>query len=144
LTGGNAVDEVKVQKQVHRAKIWNTIIFFLIVVIVIAALIGFSIYKYQHTFTAKKWFDAPNDRTKIVADFLKKHKLIGMTEEEIISLLGEEEHYANTRTSFKISNTYFDPENTIVYYLGVDYMDDMWLIISLTNGIVSSYCIDVT
>lgn len=23
-------------------------------------------------------------------------------------------------------------------------MDDMWLIISLDNGIVSSYCIDVT
>lgn len=144
MTGGNAVDEVEVQKQVQRAKMWNTIIFSLIAVIVIAVLIGFGIYRYQHTFTAKKWLDAPNARTKIVADLFKKHELIGMTEEEIISLLGEEEHYANTKTSFKISNTYFDPENTIVYHLGVDYMDDVWLIISLTNGIVSSYCIDVT
>lgn len=138
------MNEVKVQKQVHSAKKWNTIIFSLVVVIVIAALTGFGIYIYQHTFTAKKWLYAPNDRTKIVYDLFKKHKLIGMTEEEIISLLGEEEHYANTKTSFKINNSYFDPENTIVYYLGVEYMDDMWLIISLTNGVVSDYCIDVT
>lgn len=38
-----------------------------------------------------------------------------MAEEEVISLLGEEETYANTKTSFKISRTYFEPENTLVY-----------------------------
>ena len=47
------MDEVEVQKQVQRAKMWNTIIFSLIAVIVIAVLIGFGIYRYQHTFTAK-------------------------------------------------------------------------------------------
>jgi len=31
-----------------------------------------------------------------------------------------------------------------VYYLGVDYMDDMWLIISISDGIVTEYLIDVT
>jgi hypothetical protein len=138
------VDETELKKHVHRAKMWNSIIFSILVVIVIAALVSLGTYKYQHNFTAEKWLKAPNDRTKIVDDLIIKHKLIGMTEEEIISLLGEEDHYANTKTSFKISDKYFDPENTIVYYLGVKYMDDMWLIISLTNGIVSSYCIDVS
>ncbi len=138
------MDEIKAQKQVQRAKMWNTIIFSIFAAIMIAALVGFSIFKYKHTFTVERWFKEPNNRTNIVGDLLKKHRLIGMTEEEIISLLGEEENYANTKTSFKISRTYFDPENTIVYYLGVDYIDDKWLIISLTDGIVSSYCIDVT
>jgi hypothetical protein len=140
------VDENKIRKQVQQAKMWNrnTIIFSIISAIVIASIIGFGIFRYKHTFNVEKWLKAPNDRTNIVNDLLEKHKLIGMTEEEIISLLGKEENYANTKTSFKISKDYFEPENTIVYYLGVDYMDDMWLIISIDNGIVSNYCIDVT
>ncbi len=140
------MDENKIRKQVQQAKMWNrnTIIFSIISAIIIASIIGFGIFRYKHTFSVEKWFKAPNVRTNIVNDLLEKHKLIGMTEEEIISLLGKEEYYANTKTSFKISKDYFEPENTIVYYLGVDYMDDKWLIISLDNGIVSSYCIDVT
>lgn len=134
------MDEIKVQNQVRRAKMWNTIILFSIVI----TLVGVGIFRYQHIFTVNKWFKAPNDRTNIVSDLLEKYKLIGMTEEEIISLLGEEENYANTKTSFKISKAYYEPENTIVYYLGVDYMDDRWLIICLDNGIVSNYSIDVT
>jgi hypothetical protein len=140
------VDEIKIQKQVQQSKMWNrnAIIFSIIATIVITSLIGFGIYRYKYTFTVEKWLKTPNDRTNIVNDLLEKHKLIGMTEEEIIYLLGEEENYANTKTSFKISNDYYEPENTIVYYLGVDYMDDRWLIISIDKGIVSNYCIDVT
>jgi len=138
------VDETKIKKQAQSAKLYNMIIFSLFAAIAITALSAFIVFKYQHTFTLEKWYKAPNDRTNIVADMLEKHKLIGMTEHEIISLLGHEENFANTKTSFKISKTYFDPENTIVYYLGVDFMDDRWLIISLENNIVSSYCIDVT
>ena len=132
------------QKQAQRAKMFNIMIFSLFAAIVLTALVGFGVFRYQHTFTIEKWHNAPNGRTKIVADFLEKHKITGMTKEEIISLLGEEETYANTKTSFKISKSYFDPENTIVYYLGVDFMDDRWLIISLENDIINSFCIDVT
>ena len=138
------MDEIEMQKQLRRTKMWNTIIVFLFAAMVTAALTGFGVYRYQHTFTVEKWFKAPDDRTNIVADLLEKYELIGITEKEVTSLLGEEETYANAKTSFKISKTYFDPENTIVYYLGVNYMDDRWLIISLENGIVSRYCIDVT
>lgn len=138
------MDETKMEKQAQHAKMFNIIIFSIFAAITVTVLVGFGVYRYQHTFTVEKWLEAPNDRTNIVADMLEKHKLVGMTEEEIVFLLGEEENNANTKTSFKISKTYFDPENTLVYYLGVDYMDDRWLIISLENGIVSSYCIDVT
>lgn len=137
--------KIKIQQHVKRAKQnLNTIIISIIAMIVIISLIGFGIFRYKHTFTVEKWLNAANYRTNIVNDLLEKHKLIGMTEEEIISLLGEEENYANTKTSFKISKDYYEPENTIVYYLGVDYMDDRWLIISIDKGIVISYCIDVT
>ena len=139
-----AVDETKLQKQAQRAKMFNIIVFSLFAAVMATALIAFGIFRYQHTFTLEKWHKAPNNRTNIVADMLEKYTLIGMTEEEITSLLGEEESFANTKTSFKISKTYFEPENTIVYYLGVDFIDDRWLIVSLENGIVSSYCIDIT
>lgn len=72
---------------------------------------------------------------------LNKHKLVGMSEPDIIELLGDED---SEQSSFKISKEYFPPETTIVYFLGVDYMDFCWLIISLEDGVVRSYCIDVT
>ena len=31
-----------------------------------------------------------------------------------------------------------------MYHLGVEYMDNMWLIISISDGIVAEYLIDVT
>ena len=132
------------EHQLKWAKMWNSIILSIFVMMIIGFISTLCFYKYQHTFTAKKWNEKPENRRKIVSNLLNKHELVGMTENDIISLLGEEEAYANTRTSFKMSRIYFEPDNTIVYYLGVDYMDDMWLIISINNGIVSSYCIDVT
>lgn len=134
----------RMENQLKGAKMWNRIILSIFIMMIIASLSFVGIYKYQHTFTVRKWGDKPEDRRKIVNDLSEKHEIIGITEKEITSLLGQEKAYANTKTSFKMSRIYFKPENTLVYYLGIDYMDDMWLIISLDNGIVSSYCIDVT
>ncbi len=142
--GGSAMCRNKVEGQLKQAKIWNSIILFIFVMMIIAFVSSLGIYKYNHTFTAKKWIAKPENRRKIVSDLLKEHEIVGMTEKQIVSLLGEEEAYANTKTSFKMSRIYFEPENTLVYYLGIDYMDDMWLVISLDKGVVSSYCIDVT
>ena len=74
----------------------------------------------------------------------KKRNIVILCLFTMAVVISEEESYANTKTSFKMSEAYFEPENTIVYYLGVDYMDDKWLIISLDKGIANSYCIDVT
>jgi flagellar basal body-associated protein FliL len=35
-------------------------------------------------------------------------------------------------------------DSMLVYHLGAQYMDDMWLIISTDGGVVTEYCIDVT
>ena len=56
-------------------------------------------------------------------------------------MLGEED---SDRSSFKITRKKFPPDTTLVYYLGVDFMDARWLIISLADGIVYEYCIDVS
>lgn len=138
------MDEKEMKKDVRKAKKWNIIIIGFFVAIFLTALVGFEIYTYRHTFTVEKWLKAPNDRIKIVDDLIKRYKLIGKTEQEIISLLGEEEEYANTITSFKMSQEYFEPESTIVYYLGIKYVDDIWLVLILENGIVIDYRIDVT
>ena len=72
---------------------------------------------------------------------LGKYQLIGMSESDVIQLLGEED---SDQTSFKISRKYFPPDSTLVYYLGVDFMDNNWLILSINDGIVTEYCLDVT
>lgn len=110
--------------------------------IALITVIGF--HAYQNIFTTGKWIESPSNRNKIVFDLFKKYDLIGMKEKDIINLLGEEQGYEKEKTSFKINRSYFPPEDTIVYYLGVDYMDDMWLVISLDNGVVIDYLIDLS
>lgn len=79
-----------------------------------------------------------------MADLLSRHPLVGMTQQEVFALLGEETPRANGQTSFKMSKAYFAPEDTLVYYLGVDYMDSRWLILPLEGGVVTACHIDVT
>ncbi len=132
------------QKMAQRARMWNIIIFSIFAALALAALIGFGIFKYQHTFSAQRWKSLPDERTKMVGDFLEKHNIVGKSKEEIVSLLGKDYSYANTNTSFKLRKKNFDHKNTILYFLGVDFMDGRWLIISFENDIVSSYFIDIT
>ncbi len=138
------MNDTKLQQQVKRTKLWKTIMFSFVAVILVAFLSGLGIFLHQHTFTTEKWMNESDKRINVVNNMLKKHPLVGMTRDEIIALLGEEDSYADNKTSFKITQTYFDPENTLVYYLGVTYMDDQWLIISLENDVVKNYLIDIT
>ena len=125
----------------EKAERQSRIIVHVFSVIAIALIVFVGMYKYQHTFTTEKWADARHDRSKLVDDLLEKHNLIGMQEADVIALLGEED---SDRSSFKISRKEFPPDTTLVYYLGVDFMDNQWLIISLADGIVYAYCIDVS
>lgn len=113
--------------------------------VLIAALLiaaAFCVYRYQHTFSQEKWLSNADGRYMIVADMLEKHPLTGMSEADVIALLGKED--GDGPASFKLSDKNYPPESTLVYHLGVEYMDNMWLIISISDGIVAEYLIDVT
>lgn len=136
------MNEDMMRKQALRAKKWNILIFCIFAVMSAILIIALCVLKYQHTFSRLKWDTNKENRYKFVNDMLQQNHLVGMTELEVIELLGDED--SSGQTSFKMSRDYFPPESTLVYYLGVDFMDSNWLIISLQNGIVTDYCIDVT
>ena len=128
-----------IDKQIKSLKLY--VILSIMIALVLAIISVTMLYKYKHTFTINKWSANIEDRHKIVSNMTKKYDIIGMREQDIIKLLGKED---SEKSSFKISTEIFPPDTTLVYYLGVDYMDDEWLIISIQNGVAVSYCIDIT
>lgn len=134
-------DLLKMQRQVRN---WSR--FCVIFLIVLAAAAVFSVLCFlhiqrSHTFSTGQWRDAPDSRLRIVDDMLNRYSLTGASESEVLALLGDED---SETASFKGDPTYYDPDSTLVYYLGVDFMDAVWLVISLNNGIVCSYGFGLT
>lgn len=130
------------ENEAKRAKRRIIIAFSILVFILLIIAAAFCVYRYQHTFSQEKWLADADGRFRLVDDMLEKHPLTGMSEADVIALLGEED--GDGPASFKLSDKNYPPETTLVYYLGVDYMDDMWLIISISDGVVTEYRIDVT
>lgn len=128
-------------KEIKRAKIFNYTVaaIFLLIFICIIAFLG--MWKWSRTFTVSKWMNNPEDRYKIVSNMLSKHEIVGMTESEIIDLLGNEKESAPER--FKYPRGEFPNENNLTYELGVDYMDSEWLVITMENGIAVDYVIGI-
>ena len=129
------------ENEAKRAKRGIIIAFSVLVCILLVIAVIFFMYRSQHTFSQEKWLSNASERYMIV-DMLEKHPLIGISEDNVIALLGAED--GDGQSSFKLSDKNYPPETTLVYYLGVEYMDYMWLIISTDNGTVTEYCIDVT
>jgi len=69
----------------------------------------------------------PEKRAKMTSDLLDNYELVGMTETEVVNLLGQ--------------NRYFVEDNRFVYYLGNErtFIDSEWLLIDFENGIVTEY-----
>ena len=130
------------ENEAKRDKRGIIIAFSVLVCILLVIAVIFFMYRSQHTFSQEKWLSNASERYMIVDDMLEKHPLIGISEDNVIALLGAED--GDGQSSFKLSDKNYPPETTLVYYLGVEYMDDMWLIISTDNGTVTEYCIDVT
>lgn len=130
------------ENEAKRAKRRIIIAFSVLIAVLLIIAAAFCVYRYQHTFSQEKWLSNADGRYMIVADMLEKHPLTGMSEADVIALLGKED--GDGPASFKLSDKNYPPETTLVYCLGVDYMDDMWLIISINDGIVTEYLIDVT
>lgn len=130
------------ENEAKRAKRRIIIAFSVLIAVLLIIATAFYVYRYQHTFSQEKWLSNADGRYMIVADMLEKHPLTGMSEADVIALLGKED--GDGPASFKLSDKNYPPETTLVYHLGVEYIDNMWLIISISDGIVAEYLIDVT
>lgn len=130
------------ENEAKRAKVRIIIAFSVLIAVLLIIAATFCVYRYQHTFSQEKWLSNADGRYMIVADMLEKHPLTEMSEADVIALLGKED--GDGPASFKLSDKNYPPETTLVYHLGVEYIDNMWLIISISDGIVTEYLIDVT
>ena len=121
------------KREVRRARIANYTIFAILLAILFAIIIGYFIYRYQHTFHSDRWLNEPSERTDMVGNLLQNYKIIGLTESEVLSLLGPHD---NDQGAFNADNRY-------VYYLGPERglfsIDSEWLLIDFIDGIVSDY-----
>ncbi len=128
--------------EIKKAKLFNYIVFALVIIILIILVSCFCVYKYNRTFTSEKWLKNEWERHKIVNDMLNKNEIVGMSEREIIRLLGKETE--NAPTTFKNYRGHYPDENHLTYLLGASYVDGEWLTITIENGIATKYIIGVT
>ena len=132
-------DEAK--RRLCASKRCNLTALAVLAVLAAAAVLLFAFYHRPHTFTPGRWRDAPETRLEIADDLLARYALVGMREAEVLALLGPED---SAQTTFKISRRTFPADTTLVYSLGVDYMDNVWLILPLRDGVVCEYLTDVS
>lgn len=87
-----------------------------------------------HRFSSEGWKKYPEKRVDMVDDLLSKNELIGMTQEEVITLLGQ-----STDTE------YFKTENNMVYYLGPERglisIDSEWLVLEMQENQITKVSI---
>lgn len=138
----SAICYVAAKKQIPKEKIINYTVLAIILIIVIAIISVFGVWKYNRTFTVHRWMENEENRHLIVNNMISKYEIVGMTEKEITELLGEE--YDDAPESFKYPRGEFPDESTLTYYLGVDFMDNNWLIITIEDGKATSYAIGLT
>lgn len=112
---------------------------FALVIVVLAVLaVG---YFSRHTFSARRWKENDDVRKYMVADLLKKHALVGVSEQDVVELLGPE---TGQQATFKGDHNYYPPDSTIVYYMGQDLLEGEWLILPLKNGAVEKVVFGLT
>ena len=131
-----SLSENDIKREIRRIKIVNYTIFSIFLILFIAIIVCCLLYRYQHTFSPDKWLNNPTERTDIINDLLQSYELIGLTEAEILSLLGSP------------NNDYcvFNANNRYVYYLGPERLfsiDSEWLLVDFIDGVVSDYSLAI-
>ncbi len=111
----------------------DRIVFGVYAALLAAILVWICYFQYLHSFSQEKWSAYPERRAIMTFDLFYDHELVGMTEAEVVDLLGEND---NDRGRFV-------RENRFVYNLGYErsVIDDEWLLIDFRNGIVTNYSI---
>ncbi len=119
------------EKEIRKIELTNYIIVGVFAVLAVLFLVWLGSFQYWHTFTTEKWLEHPNRRAKMTADLFDDHDLVGMTEHEVIALLGQNDN----------NYGYFDQDGRSVYCLGSErtIIDREWLLIDFENGIVKEY-----
>ena len=117
-----------------------------LLIILLFVLLGIMIFMlvfhlYRHTFSRQRWLEEPLYRRYMLDNLERRYGLTGKTMEEVVALLGEED---SQQSSFKLSDAVYPPETTLVYYIGEDYLEDLWLILSFEDGVCVSHTVDVT
>ena len=79
------------ENEAKRAKRGIIIAFSVLVCILLVIAVIFFMYRSQHTFSQGKWLSNASERYMIVDDMLEKHPLIGISEDNVIALLGAED-----------------------------------------------------
>lgn len=97
----------------------------------VASIVWFCSYQYWHSFSSEKWLEYPEKRANMTADLLERYEIIGMTEDEVVALLGQNNN----------DYGYFIKDNRFVYYLGNErtIIDSEWLLIEFEDNIVTEY-----
>lgn len=90
------------ENEIKRAKRRIIIAFSVLIAVLLIIAAAFCVYRYQHTFSQEKWLSNADGRYMIVDDMLEKHQLIGMSEADVIALLGAED--GDGPASFKLSD----------------------------------------
>lgn len=101
------------------------------VAVIICVFVGIYLYTNSLGYLLSEWHENESDRIRTGYKLVEKAELIGKTEDEIVSLLGED----SGQRSFKIGNDDYANEDVLVYYLGVDFMDALWMIILFDGGV---------
>ena len=101
------------------------------VAVIICVFVGIYLYTNSLGYLLSKWHENENDRIRTGYKLVEKAELIGKTEDEIVALLGED----SERCGFKIGNADYSEQDVLVYYLGADILDSLWMIIIFDGGV---------
>lgn len=101
------------------------------VAVIICVFVGIYLYTNSLGYLLSEWHENESDRIRTGYKLVEKAELIGKTEDEIVALLGED----SGQRSFKIGNVDYTGQDVLVYYLGVDFMDALWMIILFDGGV---------
>ncbi|MEB2492573.1 hypothetical protein SOP93_15495 [Peribacillus frigoritolerans] len=90
--------------------------------LLVFCVVMLGVNESESRFTTERWLNDVEGRVYLVDDLINEHELIGMTKDEVFTLLG-----SPTETE------YFKEEDNVVYYLGAERgiirIDSEWLVI---------------
>lgn len=117
--------------QTKKVKRTNYIALAVVIALAAACVLGVFLLWEQNQFTREKWLAEPEHRTRIVDDLLEEHALVGMTEAQILELLGGHDNESG----------YFQQDGRMVYWLGPERglmsIDSEWLILDFSGDVVA-------